>query len=226
MEQPLLIDFFCGPGGAARGYADAGFRVIGIDIDPQPSYPYEFIQADALEAMDQLIGTGEFAGIKLSEVAAFHGSPPCQRFSSLTSCRLREKGLTPESEHPDLIDPTRQRFMRSGLPYIIENVQGSTVNPTVILCGSMFGKRIWWHRLFETNFPVTAPAPCDHSFTPMNPFARKNHAAMMKEFPGQAPETVMAKEKGIDPAWMAYKERRQAVPLYYTEYIGRTLLQL
>ena len=38
MSQPLLLDLFCGAGGAARGYQQAGFEVHGVDHAPQPRY--------------------------------------------------------------------------------------------------------------------------------------------------------------------------------------------
>jgi DNA (cytosine-5)-methyltransferase 1 len=222
--MPLIFELFCGPGGSGRGYADAGFDLIGVDIDHQPSYPHEFYQADALRVLKSFIDTGAWNGIKLDDIDAFHGSPPCQRFSSLTSSRLKEKGLEPEDVHPNLIPPTRGAFQKLGKPYVIENVEGAPLNPTVTLCGTMWEKKVRWHRLFETSFPVSAPAPCDHTYPIYNPFARKNHAQMMKDFPGIAPETVHAMERGINPSWMTYKERRQAVPPYYSEWIGRALM--
>lgn len=214
--MPKLLDLFCGPGGGARGYADAGFEILGVDIDPQPSYPFPFIRGDVFAVA---------AAIDLSEFDLIHASPPCQRYSSLTSSRLKEKGLNPEDVHPDLIPPTRELLRNAGVPYVIENVEGAPVRISVTLCGTMWQKKVRWHRLFETSFEVKAPATCDHGYPVYNPFARKNHAEMMRMFPdGPAPETVHAIERGVKPEWMTYKERRQALPPYYTEHIGKSFL--
>ena len=120
-----ILDLFCGAGGAGAGYARAGFEVIGVDVRPQPCYPFEFIRCDAIEflQLDGLAGAFD----------AIHASPPCQRFTSLRTMTNHRP------DHPDLIEPVRYLLERVGLPWVIENVPGSPMTHSVLLCGSMFG---------------------------------------------------------------------------------------
>ena len=143
MTRPRLLDLFCGAGGAAMGYHRAGFEVVGVDINPQPRYPFEFHQADALE-------------YPLAGFDAIHASPPCQRFSTMTKRWARS------SSHSDLIEPTRSRLRESMLPYVIENVAGAPLVGPIRLCGSSFGLPVRRHRLFEMSSPPLLVPPCQH----------------------------------------------------------------
>lgn len=142
-----ILDAFCCAGGAGEGYRRAGFEVVGVDIEPQPNYQAgEFIQGDAIEF---ILEHGR-------EFTAGHGSPPCQLYSPLNAYNHKT--------YPDLIAPTREAFRQVGLPYIIENVEAARpeLRDPVMLCGPMFGLRMYRHRLFETSFPVEAPLHWDH----------------------------------------------------------------
>jgi DNA (cytosine-5)-methyltransferase 1 len=149
------LDLYCGAGGAARGLMQAGFEVVGVDIKPQPNYPSLFIRADAIAFLE----TADLSGFDY-----IHASPPCLR-DTVMKHAPNAKG----DAHPDLIAPTREALIQTGLPYVIENVEGARAelrNPT-LLCGSMFGLgvdgfRLQRHRLFEASFPLKAPAACSH----------------------------------------------------------------
>ena len=144
--KPRLLDLFSGAGGCARGYHDAGFEVVGVDQVPQPNYPYEFHQADAMT-------------FPLDGFDAIHASPPCQAHSTIAK---QQRVLRPGAyEHPDLVDATRQRLIEAGVPWVIENVPGAPLANAIQLCGSSFGLNVRRHRLFECSFPIMG-VPCAH----------------------------------------------------------------
>src|SRR5574337_283544 len=139
-RKPRLLDLFCGAGGAAMGYSRAGFEVTGVDLNPQPHYPFPFIQADAL---DYVASHGW-------QYDAIHASPPCQHFSQVTPDKAK---------HPDLIPITRYWLRTLGKPYIIENVGGArkALDNPFMLCGAQFGLKVYRHRFFESNVFIFAP---------------------------------------------------------------------
>lgn len=222
-ERPILIDLFCCAGGASRGYAEAGFEVIGIDLRPQPNYPYRFVQADALEFLDRMIAGGTMEWIGPGIIAAIHASPPCQGYSTQTADK---------SKHDKLIGEVRDRLIALGKPYIIENVEGAgqfMVDP-VRLCGSSFGLDVRRHRLFESNWGVQGKA-CDHGWqTPrFRSLAIKQHRAGKLasvvgvhghiNYPGEFP--IRCKAMGID--WMTNDELVESLPPAYTRFLGAQL---
>jgi DNA (cytosine-5)-methyltransferase 1 len=138
-----LLDLYCGAGGAAMGYHRAGFEVVGVDINPQKHYPFEFHQGDAIEYLRE----------QGKEFDVIHASPPCQRYSKSVK-KINRKN------HPDLIFNTRTQLITSCRPYIIENVPGSPLINPIVLCGTMFGLDVKRHRLFESNAILTNPPQC------------------------------------------------------------------
>lgn len=206
-----LLDLFCGAGGAGYGYFQAGFEVVGVDIKPQKRYPFEFIQANALE----------FLGKYGHEFDVVHTSPPCQVYSVTASLSTRD--------HPDLVGPTREALKATGKPYIIENVPGAPLINPLMLCGTMFGLRVIRHRLFETVPAIWfSPAACCHwgkatgceSVKGQGTNSLKDYA-----FVTVVGNDYLANEgrmaMGID--WMVKRELSQAIPPAYTKWLGEQI---
>ena len=144
MARPRLLDLFCGAGGAGMGYHRAGFEVVGVDHKPQPHYPFEFHEADAMT-------------FPLDGFDVVHASPPCQRYANVTKWR------GDPNRHPAFIACTREHLKRLAVPYVIENVIGAPLLDPTMLCGTMFGLPIIRHRLFESSVPLAEPPACNHT---------------------------------------------------------------
>jgi len=214
-KKPRLLDLFCCAGGGGYGYAKAGFEVVGVDISPQPNYPFEFIQDDALKLNPKFIASFD----------AIHASPPCQSYSDLA----KRNG----NGHmwPRLIDPVREMLIRSGKPWVIENVEGAPMINPVVLCGTMFkGLRVLRHRLFESNFLIHVPPhgrhPICHTMD-----KRKSHYGKTDEMVdfvsvnggGNCSVAAARDAMGID--WMNKAELNESIPPAYTEYVGKQMLR-
>ena len=214
MSQPVLLDACCKAGGATRGYQRAGFYVVGVDIEPQPNYVGdEFVQADAMD----VLADRKF----MARVDAAHASFPCQGFTA-----YRRRGGGVGDGYPDLVTPGRELLKTTGLPWVMENVARSPVQPMVHLCGSSFGLDVQRHRWFETNVPMMSP-PCVHGiWKPRFPHAtnRANLRRTVEIGAWRVPLPVQqAAMGGVD--WMTLDELSNALPPAYTEYIGGELLE-
>lgn len=202
--MPLLLDLFCGAGGASMGYHRAGWDVVGVDIVEQPRYPFLFVLDDALT-------------FPLDGFDAVHASPPCQVFTAYR----RRPGVADDAV--DLIAATRARL--AGAPaWVIENVPGSSLRNHVQLCGSSFGLDVRRHRWFESNVMLLAP-PCFHglhrgSYPPSS--RRTNPRRSVEVGAGRVPIATQRSAMGID--WMTRDELTQAIPPAYTELIGAQLM--
>lgn len=221
-QGPVLLDLFCCAGGAGKGYHDAGFQVIGVDIDPQPRYPYEFFQGDAIEF------AREFGHL----FDVIHASPPCQTFS-------RTKTLH-DNEHPDLVEDTRRALVDSGSPWVIENVVGAPLIDPIKLSGQHFNLvtedvdgvplKLVRHRLFESSVDLTVPDEfhanrdiqtasiygAGGGWTP-------KHRDNPDRRGGYIPHTDVVKRL-LGIGWMNKHELSQSIPPKFTEFIGRQLL--
>lgn len=195
------LDLFCCGGGAGMGLAQAGFDVVGVDIEPQPHYPFEFRQADAMT-------------FPLDGFDFIWASPPCQAY---TLCqRIRS------NEHPDLVGPMRSRLEASGAVWCIENVPGAPLRDPIELCGAMFGLRTYRHRLFECSFPVAAPQHPPH-VAPTTKMGRPPRAGEFMHVVGNFSGVRQAREAmGID--WLPRDRLREAIPPAYSEFIGRAAI--
>jgi DNA (cytosine-5)-methyltransferase 1 len=199
-DMRKLLDLFCGAGGAGVGYSRAGFEVVGVDIHPQPNYPFEFHQGDAMSF--------NFDGFDV-----IHASPPCQSYS-----RAMRHLSKPQ---PKLVDSLRGRL--EGRLYVIENTPGCPLIDPLVLCGTSFGLRIWRHRLFECPIRLVG-LKCCHTGRPINPHCQSGRDLIKAEFGNINPELVWRDAAGLD--WMTkQQEWREAIPPVYTEYIGKQILR-
>jgi DNA (cytosine-5)-methyltransferase 1 len=227
--KPRLLDLFCGAGGCSVGYARAGFEVVGVDIEPQPNYPFPFICGDALEFLRGRLSRVDRIGWELEDFDAIHASPPCQAYT-----HARHIGNRGRKDHPRLIEPVREFLIETDLPWVIENVEGAELHNPIMLCGSSFGLNVQRHRLFETNFPLMAPG-CSHGQyqparfpgTPRHDGSRPLSKIVNPMASGCSHEDF-AVAMGID--WMPKtgfrptNELREAIPPAFTEHIGSYLL--
>jgi len=218
---PTILSLFCSAGGDSVGYHRSGFDVIGVDILTQPNYPFEFVHANALEMLADLARWP-----KAHRLAAIHASPPCQRYSDLAHRNGNGDAW------PDLIGPVREMLEATGLPYVIENVEGAPLRDPITLCGTMFpGLRVIRHRLFETNWG--AAAPTEHPSHPLvfthdkrkAHYGRLDQDTSFVQVTGGGNCTVANKRAAMGVPWMTGAEANEAIPPAYSEFIGRQLIK-
>lgn len=217
-----VLDLFAGQGGAARGYAAAGFEVTGIDLHPMPRYPYEIHQWDALNALKRLMQGYMIGGRHLDDFDLIHASPPCQYYSHATRNADRNR-------HPDLIPAVQERLRATGKPYVIENVPGAPLQDPLVLCGCMFGLHtvisgqrfhVRRPRLFETGGFTARQPRCRHvPGEPVLPVLGHGVPGWFYRKHGHGvPAGVIAQAMHVP--WMTREGVREAIPPVFTGYIA------
>lgn len=205
-----MLDLFCGAGGAARGYSNAGFHVTGVDYHAQPRYAGdEFIYADAFD----------WVGENAARFDVIHASPPCQKYTMLAVRTGRD--------YPDSIERTRAMLNATGKPWVIENVPDAPLTDPIVLCGTHFGlgagedgQRRWLrrHREFESNVGLLAPSwPCECDWVPIGGVYGNGGGGQQNR--GYKFTAEQARE-AMEIDWMTRRELSQAIPPAYTTFIG------
>jgi len=215
-----ILDTFCCAGGAGVGYNRAGFEVVGVDIEDRPRYPFPFVRDDALSVLQWLLDGETIGPFGLDDFDAIHASPPCQGYTALAAVH--------GNEWPKLIEPVRELLEQTGLPYVIENVQGAPVRRDLTLCGEMFGLGVIRHRYFELGgWTMLQPQHVPHR----GRVAGWRHGewfdgpyfAVYGNGGGKGSVEQWQDAMGID--WTSDRiELAEAIPPRYTELIGRGLI--
>jgi DNA (cytosine-5)-methyltransferase 1 len=215
--RPVLLDLYCGAGGASAGYYRAGWRVVGVDIAAQPRYPFAFHRGDALELLPQLLAR--------EPVAAIHASPPCQAYTALSALQ--------RAQYPQLIEPTREALRATGLPFVIENVERAPLVAPVVLCGSMFDLGVWRHRAFEMTGRRIRIPKCQHAAYPRpvdvtgtgGAQLAPRAASRVRGGRSRKPASIAEARQVMGIDWMTRPELAEAIPPAYTEFLGGHLLR-
>lgn len=221
--KPRILDLFCGAGGAAMGLHQAGFEVVGVDIKPQPHYPFEFVEQDTLQALRHLRDGAPIMQTNnllwhVEDFDALWASPPCQAWTKAAK-QWRSEGVV----YPELITPTRDYFKSMSKPYVIENVPGAPLLNPIILNGATFGLRVHRERWFECSFDVPFIL-LNQGQRPVKmgrPIQKNDVVQPVGHFSG-VPQT--RKAMGID--WMNQGELAQAIPPAYSRFIGEQLMKV
>lgn len=226
--RPNVLDLCCAAGGVSVGLEQAGFNVVGVDIEYQPHYPmrFEFYQEDI---------TRISAGWVRRNFDFVWASPPCQAFTALRS-------MQGDKEYINLIPDARRLIERAGLPAVIENVVGAPLRDPIMLRGTMFdlgceymGQRfqLTRERIFETH-GWTMPVPPVDRFSPELPVigvyggharnrSEKWGGRGTKDFEGDSQRRLASEAMGIK--WMSLADMSQAIPPAYSKWIGESFLE-
>jgi hypothetical protein len=233
--RPRILDLYCGAGGAAVGYHRAGFNVVGVDIAPQPNYPFEFHQEDALRVLRVCPGDDLGPWYPLEDFDAIHASPPCQAFTQM-SARWRGKGGKAD-EHLNLLTPTLELLEPLEIPWVVENVPGAKqfMRTDLMLHGAMFHlPNLHRPRRFQSNVFLMAPGRVAATPSPIGVYGKvdgrttyryRNNGNMKGKSLIRAWKSIEEGQRALGIDWTDDpRELAEAIPPAYTEFIGAQLL--
>lgn len=207
-KEYRVLDLFCGGGGVSMGiYLAGASKVTGVDIKDEPEYPcltsedFTFIQADATKFDIDFLRSFDF----------IWASPPCQSYT-FASARWRNLGKT----YPDLVEPTRNMLLSSGVPFCMENVISAPLRKDLLLCGEMFGIKVIRHRIFELNgFKARQPQHISHKGS-----VKAGHYVTVAGHGGDGKASLKAWQDAMQIHWMKNKKTlAESIPPVYSRYI-------
>lgn len=188
-RNPVLYDLYCGGGGFSRGARNQGVDCYGFDVKNACKRVYEREPVeDELGQLSSVDSGMRFKNIDVESNAFWdeleqrgcignfpppdiiHASPPCNKQSKLHGF----KGGQPTAQELAGVNRSITRLEHfekcSDRPLVwqVENVPGSeNFAPRelrrVKLCGSMFGHRVFRHRVFYGNYDARTDLEHDHS---------------------------------------------------------------
>jgi len=198
------LDLFCGAGGAAQGLKQVGFnKIIGVDINNQSQYPFEFIKSDVFDMNIEY----------MKQFDLIWSSPPCQAYT-FASGRWRNCGI----EYPNLIDKTRKLLLKIKKPFVIENVTTAPIRKDLMLCGEMFGLRVIRHRIFEIHGFKVIQLPHKKHISSV----RHGYYMTVAGHGGDGKGSLLDWQKAMGIDWILDRKMLvEAVPPAYSRYIGK-----
>ncbi len=204
--------------GLHRGFVERypDLQIVGVDVKPQPHYPFTFVQGDALNPP-----------LDLRDFDFIWASPPCQAYTGLRKITLSRFGHV-KTVHPDLINATRLLLRESGAVWAIENVVNSPLKTQIILCGVSLGlPRLARHRHFELSTLIFAP-PCSHRQVDhtVGVYGKKpdgRRVSYRHHRLGRVARGLKEGQEVMGIDWMDWDELKEAVPPAYSGYIARQI---